>query len=289
MKRYFKLPSPTRWCACALLVFAGLANAADINLAVPKDVLTDYQKLVGTRNVLDITDYSGEGARRDTVEVILFQQALRLGGMKDPIRFVPIDNYVRNITEVELGRVTAMGTSAWAADLKDSKANLSVPTLREGEYVVGFYTTENNQKALQANLEQLKQLTVITNKAWQNDILTLEKLGITKIESAPTFVQIVKMLNAGRGDFIMTSFKPNPDLSFEIEGIKLVPIRNMKVAMPGSRHFLVSDNEQGQQVLAALNTGLNQLRKEGRIRRAYTDAGFFTKKIENWPLLNQPK
>lgn len=277
------------WRIVALLALANIANASDINIAVPKDVLIDYQKLVGTRNVADITNYSGEGARRDTVEVILFQQALRLGGMKDPIRFVAIDNYVRNITEVELGRVTAMGTSAWAADLKDSKASLSVPTLREGEYVVGFYTTENNLKVQQASLEQLRQLTVITNKAWQNDISTLEKLGITKIESAPTFAQMVKMLHAGRGDFIMTSFKPNPDLSFEIEGIKLLPVRDLKVAMPGSRHFLVSNNEQGQQVLAALNQGLNQLRKEGRIRRAYTDAGFFTKKIENWTLLNQSK
>ncbi|MBM5572482.1 MULTISPECIES: hypothetical protein [Deefgea] len=277
------------WPMLALLILSGLTPAADINLAVPKDVLSDYQKLVGNRNVQEITDYSGDGARRDTVEVILFQQALHLGGMKDPIRFVPIDNYMRNITEVELGRVTAMGTSAWAADLKDSKASLSLPTLREGEYVVGFYTTEHNQKVQHATLEQLRQLTVITNKAWHNDISTLEKLGINKIESAPTFAQMVKMLNAGRGDFIMTSFKPNPDLSFEIEGIKLLPVRDLKVAMPGSRHFLVSNNEQGQQVLAALNQGLNQLRKEGRIRRAYTDGGFFTKKIENWTLLNQNK
>lgn len=286
MKRYFKLPSPTRWCACALLVFAGLANAADINLAVPKDVLSDYQKLVGTRNVLDITDYSGEGARRDTVEVILFQQALRLGGMKDPIRFVPIDNYARNIVEVELDRVTAMGTSAWAADIKDSKASLSLPTLREGEYVVGFYTTENNLKVQNASLDELRKLTAISNRAWQNDINTLEKLGINKIESAPTFIQMVKMLNAGRGDFILASFKPNPDLAFELDGIKMLPVRDLKVAMPGSRHFLVSNSEQGQQVLQALNAGLNQLRKEGRIRRAYTDGGFFTKKIENWTLLN---
>jgi hypothetical protein len=71
-----------------------------------------------------------------------------------------------------------------------------------------------------------------------------------------------------------------------LDGIKMLPVRNLKVAMPGSRHFLISNSEQGQQVLQALNAGLNQLRKEGRIRRAYTDGGFFTKKIENWTLLN---
>lgn len=286
MKPPFKrLIDPSKLLYC-LLLCAGLSTAADINLAVPKDVLIDYQKLVGNRNVHDITDYSGEGARRDTVEVILFQQALQMGGMKCQIRFVPIDNYARNIAEVELGRVTAMGTSAWSADIQHSKASLSLPTIREGEYVVGFYTTENNLKVQNASLEQLKQLTVISNRAWLNDINTLEKLGITKIESAPTFIQMVKMLHAGRGDFIFTSFKPNPDLAFEIDGIRMLPVRNLKVAMPGSRHFLVSNSEEGQKVLQALNTGLTQLRKEGRIRRAYTDGGFFTKKVENWTLLN---
>ncbi|WP_027468314.1 hypothetical protein [Deefgea rivuli] len=278
-----------RWLLGIVLALQLGSGWADIIVAVPKDVLSDYQKLLGTRNLDKIRDYSGEGSRRDTVELILFQQALRLGGLNDVVRFSAIDNYARSIIEVEAAHATALGTTVWAADIGKEKASLSVPTIREGEYQVGFYTLERNQKVLQANFKQLQKLTVISNTAWKNDIQVLEQLGISKVESAPTYIQIVKMLNAGRGDFMMASFKGKSDLSVDVEGIRLLPIKNMKIAMPGSRHFLIANTAQGQQVLTALNKGLTQLRKEGRIRRAYTDAGFFNQKVERWTLLNPPK
>ena len=261
------------------------SSFADIIIVAPKDVLNDYHQLVGKRNLNDIRDYSGVGSRRDTVELILFQQALYRGGLREAIRFSAIDNYARNIIEVEAGHATAMGTTVWEADINANKATLSTATIRKGEYQVGFYTTEHNQKVLQSSFPQLQKLTAISNAAWKNDMQILAGLGISKIESAPTYIQIVKMLNAGRGDFMMASFKGNTDLSMNVEGIRLVPIQGMKVAMPGSRHFLVANTAQGQQVLAALNKGLAQLRKEGRIRRAYTDAGFFNAKVEHWTLL----
>jgi hypothetical protein len=284
-----RLPHRPRWLLGVMLALQLGSCYADIIVAVPKDVLSDYQKLVGTRNFNDIRDYSGEGSRRDTVELILFQQALHLGGLNEAVRFSAIDNYARSIIEVEAGHATALGTTVWAADIGKEKASLSAATIREGEYQVGFYTPAHNQKAQQASFKQLQKLTVISNTAWKNDIQVLEQLGIAKIESAPTFIQIVKMLNAGRGDFMMASFKGKSDLSVEIDGIRLVPIQGMKIAMPGSRHFLIANTEQGQQVLIALNKGLAQLRKEGRIRRAYTDAGFFNKQVERWTLLNPPK
>jgi hypothetical protein len=283
------IPRHPHWLLGIVLAMAGSFSFADIIVAAPKDVLSDYQKLVGKRNLNDIRNYSGEGSRRDTVELILFQQALQLGGLREAIRFSAIDNYARNIIEVEAGHATALGTTVWAADTSPNKATLSAPTIREGEYQVGFYTTEHNQKVLQANFKQLQKLTAISNTAWKNDIQILEQLGISKIESAPTYIQIVKMLNAGRGDFMMASFKGKSDLSIDVEGIRLLPIQGMKIAMPGSRHFLVANTAQGQQVLTALNIGLAQLRKEGRIRRAYTDAGFFNPKVERWTLLNPPK
>lgn len=276
----------SRWLFGIVLAMACSFSLADLIVAVPKDVLSDYQKLVGTRNLDKIRNYSGEGARRDTVEIILFQQALHLGGLNDAVRFSAIDNYARSFIEVEAAHATALGTTVWAADISKEKASLSAPTIREGEYLVGFYTPEHNQKVRQASFKQLQKLTVISNTAWKNDIQILEQLGISKIESAPTYLQIVKMLNAGRGDFMMASFKGKSDLSVDVEGIRLVPIQGMKIAMPGSRHFLVANTPQGQQVLAALNKGLAQLRKEGRIRRAYTDAGFFNPKVERWTLLN---
>ncbi|WP_028455711.1 hypothetical protein [Chitinilyticum litopenaei] len=275
---------------CLSLLFACfltcplLAQAA-IDVAVPQDVLTDYRELVAGRNLDEIRDYSGPGARRDTVEMILFQQALRLGGFAEAVNFVPVDSYVRNLVEVEQGRITATGTSVWAADIKDSQARLSEPLIREGEYVVGFYTLAGS-KVQQASLDELRKLTVVTNRAWKNDIATLEGLGITRVTDAPTFTMIARMIKGGRGEFTMASFKPTPDMSFEVDGIRLAPVQGLKVAMPGSRHFLVAPGAVGDKVNTALAKGLAQLRREGRIRRAYTDGGFFNRKVDGWKLVN---
>ncbi|WP_410498094.1 hypothetical protein [Chitinibacter sp. S2-10] len=259
---------------------------AQILLAVPRDVILDYQKLLRNREVQEIRDYSGPGARRDTVELILFQQALQRGGMNEQVHLVPVDSYARSLLEVENGTVEATGTSVWASDVTQSKARLSVPLIRDGEYVVGFYMVEGHPQLRKVGLKELRGMTVVTNKAWKNDIATLDNLGIGNVQSAPTFGMIAKMLREGRGDFTMASFKSSADMSFEVEGVRLVPIPGMKVAMPGSRHFLLAPTAFGAQVLEALNKGLSQMRKEGLIRRAYTDAGFFNPRVESWTLLN---
>lgn len=272
-------------CGLILAMTAPVA-CATILLAVPRDVILDYQKLLRNRDIMEIRDYTGVGARRDTVELILFQQALLRGGLDEAVRLVPVDSYARIMVEVEVGNVTASGTSVWASDASQTKAQLSAPLIRDGEYVVGFYVEESNSKARNASVKELRGMTAVTNRAWKNDVATLESLGIAKLESAPTFGMIAKMLKGERGDFTLASFKSTPDMSFEVEGVRLVPIKGIKVAMPGSRHFLLSPNSQGSQVLEALNKGLSRMRKDGTIRKAYTDAGFFNARVESWALLN---
>ncbi|TJZ79016.1 hypothetical protein [Chitiniphilus eburneus] len=258
-------------------------------IAVPEDVLTDYQRLVGNRDVQAIVDYSGPGARRDTVEMILLQQALHLGGSTEVVRFSPLNSYARTFHEVESGRVAASGTSAWAADAVDRKVQLSSALIQEGEYVVGLYTVATNTAVLGMPIASVVRQTAVTNRAWVNDYNVLQRLGFKHIESAPTFPMIARMLKAGRAQVTLMSFKPTPDLSLTLEGIRLVPLQGVKVAMPGSRHFLFAPTPEGDQAMRAANIGLAKLRAEGRIRRAYEAGGFFNARVNDWTLLNPPK
>ncbi|WP_148714382.1 hypothetical protein [Chitinolyticbacter meiyuanensis] len=271
--------------AALLALGAGPAHAV-LRIAVPHDVLVDYEKLVAGRSVASIRDYSGPGARRDTVELILFQQALRLGGEHEPVEFSTLNSYARILQEVENGSIVAGGTSVWAADVVDRPIRLSRPLIEEGEYVVGLYAYAGNPAALATPPAQFPQKTAITNKAWTNDVATLQRLGFNHIESAPTFPMIARMLKASRADITLVSFKPTPDLSFELEGIKLMPLAGYKVAMPGSRHFPIAATPTGQRVSRALDIGLSRLRAEGRIRQAYEAGGFFNSRVTNWKLLN---
>ncbi|WP_255991520.1 hypothetical protein [Chitinolyticbacter albus] len=269
----------------SMLLGAGPAHAV-LRIAVPHDVLVDYERLVAGRSVASIRDYHGPGARRDTVELILFQQALRLGGEHEAVEFSTLNSYARILQEVESSNIVAGGTSVWAADVIDRPIRLSRALIEDGEYVVGLYAWSGNTAALAARPAEFSQKTAITNKAWANDLATLQRLGFTQIESAPTFPMIARMLKAGRADITLASFKPTPDLAFELEGIKLLPLPGYKVAMPGSRHFPIAATSTGQRVARALDIGLSRLRAEGRIRQAYEAGGFFNSRVADWKLLN---
>ncbi|XZG70493.1 hypothetical protein ACTSKR_01155 [Chitinibacteraceae bacterium HSL-7] len=259
---------------------------AVLRIAVPEDVLHDYRRLIAGRSIGAIRDYSGPGARRDTVELVLFQQALWRGGLHEPVEFTTLNSYARILHELERGNIVAGGTSAWASDVVDRPILLSRALIEHGEYVVGLYTWEGNQRALTTSPSRFPSLPAVTNKAWVNDVNTLTSLGFSHIESAPTFALIARMLKAGRADFTLASFKPSADLSFEIEGIRLVPLTGYKVAMPGSRHFPIARTPDGERVAKALNIGLTRLRAEGRIRAAYEAGGFFNHRVSQWVLLN---
>lgn len=265
---------------------AALAQGGTITVLAPKDVLDDYQLLLANRDPLEIQNYAGTGSRRDTVELILFQQAMYRGGSGARITFRAVDSYPRILEEIVQGRAQASGTSVWDSDAKESGALLSAPLIQDGEYMVGLYTIAGNIRVLQASPEALRSLTAVSNRAWPKDMAVLAELHIRRVESAPTFTRIAAMVAAGRGDFLMRSFKATPDMSDTVDGVRFVPIPGYKVSFPGSRHFLLAPDAAGRNLQEILDRGLASLAREGRIRQAYTDAGFFQARVKDWKVLN---
>lgn len=270
----------------AAVAFVPAAAFAQAILAAPQDVLDDYALLLAGRAPSALTSYAGKGSRRDTVEVVLFRQALELGGYAGQVVLEPLDSYERILKEVASGRAAASATSVWAADVEGKGFVVSSPLIAEGEYEVGVYALEGNERVLGATLDQLRGMTAVTNLAWAADVAALRSLGVQKIESAPTFAQIARMVAQGRGDFFLRSFKATPDLSSEAEGYRFLPVSGIKVSFPGSRVFVCAPTAEGRALAAALDRGLAVLRKKGAIRRAYTDAGFFSAAVEGWKIAN---
>lgn len=256
-----------------------------IKVAVPLDVYNDYLTLVGDRDVLTIENYSGEGARRDTIEIIILQQALDHGGWSGEIEFTTIDSYNRLFAELESGRVDILGTSVWLRDTLDSTGLKTDPTIREGEYVVGFYIVEDRTDLINATLSELQELVAVTNFAWESDMEVYKSLGIKNIVSSSDYEQQIIMMSEGRADFRMSSFKNNPEMSRVVAGIKLIPIQNIKIAFPGSsRTYLVTPGPKGEELLTAINKGLKYLHSKEIVRKAYTEGGFYNARVEDWPL-----
>lgn len=87
------------------------------------------------------------------MEIILLQQALRRGGLNEPINFVvrPL-SYLRRIRLVKDGSFALWANTAWLNEAQplEQDVYISKPVIERGEYIVGLYVHPSNTKALAA-------------------------------------------------------------------------------------------------------------------------------------------
>ena len=94
------------------------------------------------------------------------------------------------------------------------------------------------------------------------------------------------MLQRRRADFTLVEFAATADMSVTSNGIKLVPVPGCKVALSGSRSWIIAKNSpHAKPLAAALQRGVQVLRDEGRIERAFMESGFFHPKATRWKRL----
>lgn len=276
-----------------LWIFPALLRADD-NQPVPigllPDIKRDYQLFLAGRTPEEITYFGGPHARRDVAELILLQQALKLGGFKRPIIFVNEENYFRSIRNVVEGKTLSISGTIWLQDLDQVKESvfISPPIVRDGEFQVGIYTSPHNQLALGSkSLADLTQLRAVTSRQWKPDLQTLQTLGFHKIMYTPNWINMARMLNVGRVDITLAPFGMAPNLSIQVDGIELIPIPGIKMVIAGSRHWPISQKHPyGSEFSEALTKGVVSLREAGTIERAYRESGFFHPEVASWTLLN---
>ncbi|MEJ6001459.1 hypothetical protein [Paucibacter soli] len=278
--------------ALAAIGLPGLARAqagAGAMVAIPSDVQQDYERFVGAREPLQISQYGGPHARRDVVEFVLLQQALVLGGYTQPMGLLSMPSSARLQLEVRTGHAVCSATSYWREDFPAAEQELmfSQAVLAEGEFEVGLYTAPGNARALAArSLSDLRALTFLSNRDWRVDWRTLEQLGIAKLMHAGNWDLMPRMVASGRADVLLAPFQPGTDLALEVRGTRLLAIPGLKIGMRGTRHYLLSARHpQGQAVKAALDAGLGQLRRQGVLRKAYEQSGFINSATEHWQRL----
>lgn len=264
----------------------GFAEEPPLIILVPNDVLADYEEFIDSRDVLSLTEYDGESSRRDVVEVVLLQQALHLGGVDQRIKFSEVDSYKRILVEMRGGRAVMAATSSWLIDLQEIEGEvyLSNAIIEDGEFEAGLYTLPNNTTALSAKtLLDVRELSAVSSKAWKIDWATLRSMNLRRLENTVTWLSMVRMVNAGRIDFLLAPFQVTDDLSLTVESVRLVPIPGIKIGLKGSRHFAVSKSYPGaNEIFEALNKGLSILERRGAIKKAYLQSGFFNHKVASW-------
>jgi hypothetical protein len=264
---------------------AAAVAANSLVVMVPADVLVDYRRWLSGRDPLAIKDFSGAGVRRDVVEVALMQQALRLGGCEDPVTFVEAPSYARELVELRSGHAALSGTSAWGSDLGTPEAGLdpSPAMIDSGDFICGCYTIPANAAAVQArNRGDLAKLRFVSCHDWSADWRALNVLAPAALDDVATWAAMPRLVAAGRDDVLLAPFQASPDLSLKVDGITLVPISGIAIAIAGSRHYATARTPAGRRAAAALTIGVPALRAQGVVRRAYEQSGFYNPAVIGW-------
>lgn len=277
-----------------LLLTLCVSSTQAITVQVPYDVLSDYKAFVQGRDVTLITDYNSDYARRDVIDMVLFEQALRLGGFDGELRFleVPEGSYIRLGRVLRQGRVVAMGTTVWKSgiDASDDRVLMTAPLVRQGEFEVGLYSTPDKIKQLSIlPLSELVHYRVVSNRNWVQDWDTLSRLGFDHIIHADQWMTMVQMLSRDRADITLAPFHPGEGMAIEVDSTRLLPLPHRKVRFNGSRHWVVSaTHANGVQTFRQLQGGLSILRQQKRVTKAYRQSGFFHPEVKGWTVINSP-
>jgi len=274
----------------ALLIRVSLVNGEETVMYIRDDVLENYVKFVGDRDVLQINSFESEFIRRDVVEMVLVQQALKLGGFD--IDFVYASGRVnfRNTRLLEQGKLLLSFDSYWYADaqaLADS-VYISEPVIRRGEYHAGIFASPEHPSIFKVKeLDDLQQFTAVSTPRWKTDWATLSSLPLKELIREDEWVSQANMVSKMYVDFIIMPFFQNEDDIYQLDSIKLKHIPNIAVLLNDSRHFVISKHHPlGGRAFQAINKGLQILRRDKKIEKAYKEAGFFID-TGQYKILNQ--
>jgi len=255
------------------------ARKKSVLIYIRDDVYIDYLQFVADRDISLIDNFSGKNIRRDVVDMIIAQQALKLGGFNHRFSYAPGKVNFRNTKMLQNGKLLISFDSYWKQDALplSEKVYISDEVIRNGEYIAGIYTSPKNKKTLAVKeLSDLKGLTSVSTPKWKTDWETLQQLPLKKLTRDDSWLSMVRMVNIQWVDFILMPFNSTPDRSFTMNKVHLIPVKNIGVVLKDSRHFVISKSHpKGQEAFIAINKGLKILRQQGAIAKAYQQAGFF--------------
>jgi hypothetical protein len=274
-----------------LVFFCSLVQAENLlSMSVLSRDITNYHNFLIEQNksVLDIESLESEYSNRNIACIVIIMQALHKGGYPAKLLIIKAPNYARELSMVKNGHSVIMHQDAWDTAFDNNSVYKSSEIIPRGNFVKGFYVKESDKKMYGVrNLEDLKPFTSVSNSRWEIDWATLEKIGLRSLSTTPTKESMIKMVLFRDIDFTLQEFTSSKDLSYETEQGKLIPVPGIKIALDGSRHFMVSKkHKNGKEVFQALEKGIKILRSEGTIDRYLTEAGFYREQVADWKTIN---
>lgn len=252
-----------------------------------------YLAVLDGRSPLEIETFvpKSYGSHLEIVEMIILQQALHYGGLKEEVIFEPHE--IANLGEIAAivdGSILMYGRSMWLETSVDYQGSLyiSEPVIQNGEFEAGLYFNATNTHLSHTSVDNLEQLKVVSNPRWRADWRALLNTPMTVVNFIGPWENMLAMVDANIVDVMLINFSVSQNLELSFMNKRYSPIQNLKVVLPDSRHFVVSKNHpKGEEVFNALEKGLKIMRDTGKLKRLYEQAGVFNQKVKDWQVINQ--
>lgn len=280
---------------CIGLIPASAFGSDVVSITIHEQAFEEYQRFMAAfdNDPLKVERVPPVFNHRSAIDAIILAKALKVGGLDSALQFIVVPNARRETEEVVAGRavMAAQQLNYGTLDVPEYKDvfYMSAPITRYGEFVKGFFCLQTHERLLHAtSVQDINRMTGVIGQHWHNDAAVLKDMGITNIITAPSIECMVKMVAAGRADWIPLEFPDNDRLEKELYSYRLVPVPGIKFSLIESRHFLVSKKHHlGQKTFDALQKGIRELRKQGFIEQALIAAGFSSARTKSWKTLNQ--
>lgn len=254
--------------------------------------IEEYNAFLKSRNPIGLTSYKMQEdvTRRVILEMLLLQQALHRGGLQQKIRFQASssDDYNITLDAISSGKVLMHSDSYWKKDLSKREQSLYISdaSIEHGQYVVGLYTSPNNQRVLKTQLNDISTLSAVSRRAWSADWKALERLNLKELREARHWRLMASMVMEQDIDFLLVPFQGTPNQVMGRGKFRLIPIPNIKLALNDSRHFAISKKHtDGEKIHNALNIGIRAIKKDGTWLRAYRESGVLDPRVDHWQLI----
>lgn len=264
-----------------------VAEPIEISIGVSLEFAADIDQAMEQHpNVCEQDDFFSSDWHRTVFEFFIVCRAIRIGGLDATYSFTNYPNSARALSEIKKGSFMIMVDLPWAKYSQDESLYQSSAVLRVGEFVKGIYTRPDQKALLNVKtLEELRKFTAVSNKIWFYDWAALERMNLEKI-SVPKYTQMGRMVAGSKADFFVGEFPGTDDLSLYVDGVKFVPVPNLKILLRGSRHIAVSKRFlHSKQVFNAIVVGLKSLQDRGLINQGYRTVGMFNPLVEDWKVI----
>lgn len=275
--------------ASAFLTSAASAEKVHLKISANTAAIDAFTNWTATSSFDQIKNFRNGNAMRPVVDLILQLQALKAGGLDFDFELVRALTYEQAKVEVIQGRVDLTAETIWDDEIAEHAAELlkTDAIIQNGEFVKGVYVLPSNQKMLKlASVDELRTSTASVVSSWALDVKTLTDLNLKGVVKTATPELAFAQIQKGQADFTLAEFSASADMSVESGGVRLVPVPNAKVAIMGSRSWIVAKSSpRADAISAAFSAGVKSLRGNGTIERAYKESGFFNPRVADWKRL----